>query len=63
MKKRFLLYVLSPIVIVLLLHGCKKEKIMEIEPNDTYSQSNLLEIGKPIDGFINTESDIDFYCV
>ena len=63
MKKRFLLYVLSPIVIVLLLHGCKKEKIMEIEPNDTYSQSNLIEIGKPIDGFINTESDIDFYCV
>ncbi len=63
MKKRFLLYVLSPIVIVLLLHGCKKEKIVEIEPNDTYSQSNLIEIGKPIDGFINTESDIDFYCV
>ncbi|HPD06144.1 MAG TPA: hypothetical protein PLH80_01045 [Spirochaetota bacterium] len=63
MEKRLLLYLLSLIVIMLLTIGCKKEKVMEIEPNDTYTQSNLIAIGKPIDGFINTESDIDFYCL
>ncbi|MGQ9842084.1 MAG: hypothetical protein ACUVRK_00835 [Spirochaetota bacterium] len=40
---------------------CKKETILEIEPNDTYTQANLITLGKSIDGFINTESDIDFY--
>ncbi|MCX8124403.1 MAG: hypothetical protein N3F66_09585 [Spirochaetes bacterium] len=56
---RIWIYVL--IIVILFANGCKKEKIFEIEPNDTYTQANLINIGTSIDGYINTESDIDFY--
>ena len=48
---------------IMLLSSCKKETLLEIEPNDTYTQANLISVGKPVNGFINTESDFDFYMV
>lgn len=51
------------LIVIATLHSCKKEKIFEIEPNDTYTQTHLINFGTPIDGFFNTESDIDFFMV
>ena len=59
-KKQLWIYILLCCIMFI---TCKKEILLEIEPNDTYTQANLITVGKSIDGFINTESDIDFYMI
>jgi hypothetical protein len=56
-------YIFLVLVCMIAASSCKKETIFEIEPNDTYTQANLINVGKPVSGFINTESDIDFYMI
>ncbi|MEJ5360517.1 MAG: hypothetical protein WBK20_06190 [Spirochaetota bacterium] len=48
---------------IMLFSTCKKETMFEVEPNDTYTQANLINIARPVSGFINTESDFDFYMI
>ncbi len=60
-KKQLWIYLI--LCCIIFAGACKKEKIFEIEPNDTYAQANLINTGKPIEGFINAESDVDFYMI
>ncbi len=44
-----------------LIISCKNSKNYEVEPNNTFSNANTIEINKEIYGFLDSENDIDNY--
>ena len=47
------------IIFIIFFVSCKKSKIYETEPNNTFETANKIEIGKEIEGYLDTENDID----
>ncbi len=47
------------IVIITCLLSCKDSKNYEIEPNNTFSQANQIELNSEIHGYLDSSSDVD----
>lgn len=47
------------IAILLCLLSCKESKNSEIEPNNTFSQANQIELNSEIYGYLDSNSDVD----
>ncbi|MFC1670339.1 hypothetical protein ACFL20_08085 [Spirochaetota bacterium] len=57
--------ILSSIIIIFILFSasCKKKNRSEKEPNNSFNSSNILELDKKIQGYINSGNDKDFYII
>ena len=49
------------IILSLSIINCKEKITQEKEPNNSYTYANEIYLQKPIQGFINTRDDKDFY--
>ena len=58
MLKIIIKYSFVAIIFVSLL-SCKKSKLFEAEPNNTFSQANRIELNSDIYGYLDSETDID----
>ena len=47
------------IIILICFVSCKKSKIHETEPNNTFENANKIETGKEIIGYLESDNDID----
>ncbi len=55
--------ILIIIIFAFAFFSCKEKPAREIEPNDSFSTSNKIELNKPFEGFFNTTHDKDFYTI
>lgn len=56
-KKIFKLFLLAALLTY--TFSCKKSKLFETEPNNTFSQANKVELNNEIYGYLESETDID----
>ncbi len=49
------------IIIFCLISSCKLSQNSEVEPNNTFSNANTIEINKEVSGFLGSDNDIDNY--
>jgi len=47
------------IFLIFIAISCKKSKLYETEPNNTFSQANRIELNSEIYGYLESETDID----
>jgi hypothetical protein len=62
MKKKIVKAALF-LIIAAALFSCKEKPSREIEPNDSFSTANKIELNKPMEGFFNNSHDRDFYSI
>jgi hypothetical protein len=55
------IYIITIILVSIINYGCKKSIPSEKEPNNTIETATPFEINSKINGFIDTETDRDFY--
>lgn len=47
--------------VLMLITACKKNYISEVEPNNSFVESTLIELDKDIRGYLENENDVDVY--